>query len=123
MLTMNEIVEKLNVAPVQFNRMMQQERYCEAKWLFYNCMVTAVFIELDEAAMERLFGEQGAFKSELVKKAYEKAGGGIDRTAEDYAEAERRSRNVRFSFQTKRILERLNGIPDSTKRSSVCRVE
>ena len=113
MLTMNEIVEKLNVAPVQFNRMMQQERYCEAKWLFYNCMVT----------MERLFGEQGAFKPELVKKAYKKAGGGIDRTAEDYAEAERCSRNVRFSFQTKRIQERLNGIPDGTKRSSVCRVE
>lgn len=123
MLTMNEIVEKLNVAPVQFNRMMQQERYCEAKWLFYNCMVTALFIELDEAAMERLFGEQGVFKPELVKKAYEKAGGGIDRTAKDYAETERCRRDVRFSFRQERVLERPASISDGVKRSRVCGVE
>lgn len=122
MLTMNEIVEKLNAAPEQFNKLMQEEKYCAAKWLFYDCMVTAVFIELDEAVMERLFGEQGAFEPELVKKAYEKAGGGIDRTAEDYAEAARCSRNVRFSFQEERVPECFNDASDGTKRSGVCRV-
>lgn len=120
MLTINEIVEKLNVAPVQFNQMMQQERYCEAKWLFYDCMVTAVFIELDEEAMERLFGENGAFEQELVKKAYEKAGGGIDRTAEDYAEDARPRGNVRFSLYKKRVLARLNDTPESIEHSGVC---
>lgn len=117
MLTINEIVEKLNVAPVQFNQMMQQERYCEAKWLFYDCMVTAVFIELDDDAMKRLFGENGAFAPELVKKAYEKAGGGIDRPTEDYAKDAGLRRDVRFSFQTERILasstDRTNGIKSS----------
>ena len=119
MLTMNETVEKLNVAPVQFNQMMQQERYCEAKWLFYDCMVTAVFIELDEEAMERLFGENGAFEPELVKKAYEKAGGGIDRSAEGFAEDARTRRNVRFSLYQKRVLERLEAAPESIEYSGV----
>lgn len=120
MLTMNEIVEKLNVAPVQFNQMMQQERFCEAKWLFYDCMVTAVFIELDEEAMARLFGENGAFEQELVKKAYEKAGGGIDKTAEDHAEDARTRRNVRVSLYKERVLARLNTASESLERSGVC---
>lgn len=119
MLTMNEIVEKLNIAPVQFNQLMQQERYCEAKWLFYDCMVTAVFIELDEEAMERLFGENGAFAPELVKMAYEKAGGGIDRSAEDYAEDARTRRDVRFSLYKKRVLARLDVAPESIECSGV----
>ncbi len=123
MLTMNEIVEKLTVAPVQFNQMMQQGHFCEAKWLFYNCMATAVVIELDEAAMERLFGEHGAFEPELVKKAYEKAGGGIDRTAEDYAKDERCRRDVCFSFCKERVLERFDGAPDGIECSGVCRVK
>ena len=118
MLSMVEIVEKLNVAPVQFNQLMQEEKYCAAKWLFYSCMVTAVFIELDEAAMERLFGEDGAFDQELVKKAYEKAGGGIDRAEGCDAKAEKHGSNVRFLLQAKRILEssetKRNGIADSS---------
>lgn len=120
MLTMNEIVEKLNVAPMQFNQMMEQERYSEAKWLFYMCMAAAVFIELDEDAMERLFGEQGAFEPELVKKAYEKAGGGIDRSAEDYAEDARTRRNVRVSLYKERVLARLNATSESLECSGVC---
>lgn len=118
MLSMVEIVEKLNVAPVQFEQLMKEEKYCAAKWLFYSCMVTAVFIELDDTAMERLFGEDGAFNQELVKKAFEKAGGGIDRADERDAEAEKHGRNVRFLLRAKRILEgsetKRNGIMDST---------
>ena len=78
MLSMNEIADKLFLAPERFNGYMQQGRYCEAKWLFYECIVVAVFAELDNAAMERLFGDDGAFDKELVKLAYVKAGGGID---------------------------------------------
>ena len=121
MLTINEIVEKLNVAPVQFNQMMQQERYGDAKWLFYDCMATAVVIEMDGEAMERLFGENGAFAPELVKMAYEKAGGGIDRSAEDYAQDARTRGNVRFSHYKERILARLNATSESVEGSGVCR--
>lgn len=117
MLVLNEIVEKLNVAPVQFNQLMQEEKYCAAKWLFYDCVATAVVIELDMEAMERLFGENGAFNQELVKIAYEKAGGGIDRSTEDYAKDAGLRRDVRFSFQTERVLasstDRTNGIKSS----------
>lgn len=120
MLTINEIVEKLNVAPVQFNQMMQQERYGDAKWLFYMCMATAVFIELDEEAMERLFGEHGAFEPELVKVAYEKAGGGIDRTAEDYAEDARTRRDVRFLLYKERVLAGFKVASESIESGGVC---
>ena len=78
MSNLNEVVEEIKVAPVKFNQLMEQERYCEAKWLFYGCVKTAAFLELDNVLMKHLFGEQGAFAPELVKKAYEKAGGGID---------------------------------------------
>lgn len=119
MLNLIEIVGRLNAAPVWFKEMMEQERYSDAKWLFYDCMATAVLIELDEAAMERLFGEKGAFEPELVKIAYEKAGGGIDRTAEDYAKDARSRSNVRFSLYKKRVLERFNTTPESLENSSV----
>lgn len=119
MLNLNEIVGRLNAAPVRFKELMEQERYSEAKWLFYDCMATAVLIEMDEAVMDRLFGERGAFEPELVKIAYEKAGGGLDRTAEDYAEDARTRSNVRFSLYKKRVLERLNAIPEGVENSNV----
>lgn len=122
MLNMVKILEKLNVAPVQFNQLMQEEKYCAAKWLFYRCMATAVFIELDNEAMERLFGENGAFNQELVKKAYEKAGGGIDRPAEDHAKAAEHGSHVQFLLREKRILEsgetKRNSIADSSVHSA-----
>lgn len=119
MLTVNEIVEKLNDAPVQFNQLMQEEKYCAAKWLFYKCMATSVFIELDSEAMERLFGENGAFNQELVRKAYEKAGGGIDRPAENDAENAGACSHVRFSYQKKRIQAGGNAVHKSIVYSDV----
>lgn len=99
MLDVEKILEKIAiVAPVQFREMMQKKKYCAAKWLFYDCLVTAVFIELDDVTMEGLFGQQGVFEPELVKKAYEKAGGGIDRATENYVEDERKCSNVRFPY-------------------------
>lgn len=119
MLNRNEIIEKINASPEEFERLMEQGKYCQAKWLFYNCMATAVFVELDAPAMERLFGDQGAFVPELVKKAYEKAGGGIDRPAENNAENERAGRHVRFSFQKKRILAGGNAVHESITYSGI----
>lgn len=119
MLSLNEIVNKISAAPEQFEQMMHSGRYSDAKWLFYACIATADFIELDNAAMERLFGDNGAFNPELVKEAYEKAGGGIDRPAENHAENARHGRSVRPSFYTQRALERLKAASESTKCCSV----
>lgn len=80
MLKRNELMKKINKAPAIFNKLMNKGEYCAAKWLFYNTMATAVFAELDEENMERLFGENGEFKPEQVKTAFRKAGGGIGRT-------------------------------------------
>ena len=120
MLNMMQIVDKLNVAPEQFNQLMQEEKYCQAKWLFYVCLVTAVFVEVDEAVMERLFGENGEFSTELVKKAYEKAGGGIDRSTEDYAEDARYGVDVRFLLQKERILDGTTTAQTGNEHSKVC---
>ena len=120
MLTLNEIVDKLTVAPVQFKKMVEQERYSDAKWLFYGCMATAVFIEMDDVAMERLFGEQGAFEPEMVKMVYEKAGGGIDRSAEDYAEDARTRRDVRFLLYKERVLAGFKVASESIESGGVC---
>ena len=120
MLNMIQIVDKLNATPAQFDQLMKEEKYCQAKWLFYDSMVTAVFIEMDEAAMERLFGENGAFTPELVKKAYEKAGGGIDRTAEDYAKDARSRDDVRLSSYKERVLARFTVTQAGNERSAVC---
>ena len=76
MLNPNEITDKLAQAPERFREFMEQEQYTLAKWWHYGCLVTADFIELDNAEMDRLFGEDGAFPPELVKKAYGQAGGG-----------------------------------------------
>lgn len=119
MLNRNEIIEKINAAPEEFGQLMQQEKYCQAKWLFYNCIATAVFVELDTPAMERLFGEHGAFDRELVKKAYEKAGGGIDRPAESDAQNAGACRHVQFSFQKKGIPAGGNTVHESITYSSI----
>ena len=119
MLSMNEIVNKISAAPAQFEQMISVGRYSEAKWLFYACIATADFIELDNAAMERLFGENGAFKPELVKEAHEKAGGGIDRAAESDAENERPCSNVRLSLYAQRALERFKTSSESEKHSGI----
>ena len=119
MLSLNEIVNKISTAPVQFEQMMESGRYSEAKWLFYACIATADFIELDNVAMERLFGDNGAFKPELVKEAYEKAGGGIDRLAENHAKDARHGSSIRTSFYTQRALERLKAASESAECSSV----
>lgn len=87
-MNLSEVVEEIKAAPVKFNQLMEQERYCEAKWLFYDCVETSVFLELDNTIMEQLFGKQGAFAPELVKKAYEKAGEGIDRATKSHAKAQ-----------------------------------
>ena len=119
MLSLNEIVNKISAAPEQFEQMMHSGRYSDAKWLFYACIATADFMELDNAAMERLFGDNGAFNPELVKEAYEKAGGGIDRPAENHVKDARNGRSVRSSFYTQRALERIKATPESTEYSSV----
>ena len=74
MLSPDEIADKLHEASEQFKEFMQREQYAAAKRWHYNCLITADFIELDSAALNRLFGEEGAFPPELVRKAYEKAG-------------------------------------------------
>lgn len=58
MSNLNEVVEEIKAAPTKFNQLIEQERYCEAKWLFYDCVKTAAFLELDNMVMEQLFGEQ-----------------------------------------------------------------
>ena len=70
--------------------------------------------------MERLFGENGAFAAELVKKSFEKAGGGIDRSTEDYAEDARHGVNVRFSLYKERVLARFADPQTSNEYSKVC---
>lgn len=119
MLNRNEIIEKINAAPEEFGQLMQQKKYCQAKWLFYNCIATAVFVELDAPAMERLFGEHGAFDRELVKKAYEKAGGEIDRPAESDAKNAGACRHVQFPFQKKGIPAGGNTVHESITYSSI----
>lgn len=119
MLNRNEIIEKINAAPEEFGQLMEQKKYCQAKWLFYNCMATAVFVELDAPAMERLFGDQGAFVPELVKKAYEKAGGGIDRPAESDAQNAGACRHVQFPFQKKGVPKGGNAVHKGITYSSI----
>lgn len=88
MLTANEIVSKIHEQPERFKQLMQEEKYCAAKWCFYSTLVTALFIEMDKPFMERMFGENGLFEEELVRKAFREAGGDIaDRTG-DCKEAE-----------------------------------
>lgn len=80
MLTVTEIVDKLHKQPEEFRRLMQEKKYCAAKWCFYKTMVTAIFIEMDEAFMERMFGKEGLFNEEEVRKAFREAGGdSVDR--------------------------------------------
>ena len=120
MLSMNEIADKLFLAPERFNEYMQQGRYCEAKWLFYGCIVVAVFAEADNAVMERLFGDNGAFDKELVKLAYEKAGGGVDRAAENHAETAGDGANVWLSYFQKELLGSGETAQAGVSYSSVC---
>ena len=120
MLNLNEIVSKLSSAPERFNYYMEQGKYCEAKWLFFGCIAVAVFAEVDHAVMERLFGEDGAFDKELVKLAYEKAGGGVDRAAENCAKTAGDGRNVWISYFEEELLGSSKAASDGTEHSTVC---
>lgn len=78
MLTVTEIVDKLHTQPEEFHRLMQEKKYCAAKWCFYMSMATAIFIEMDAEWMERMFGEKGLFNEAEVRKAFREAGGDSD---------------------------------------------
>lgn len=80
MLTTKEIPEKLYRSAEEFKEYMQQGRYAAARYKYYVAVKTARFVEMDEKALEKLFGENGAFPPELVKKAWEEKGHAKRRT-------------------------------------------
>lgn len=104
MLDEHGVLDKLFKCPESFEKLMEQKQYCAAKWNHHIALATAAFIELDEEHMEMLFGKEGMFNRELVKKAYELGGTNVKsgRNEEKVANA---IRNLRTSFETKGLLE------------------
>lgn len=113
MLNITEIVDKLHKQPEEFHRLMQEKRYCAAKWCFYMSMATAIFIEMDAEWMERMFGESGQFNEAEVRKAFREAGGdGADRPG-DSKQIENTGGDIRPSLQEKGLLICTSyGMPD-----------
>lgn len=59
MLTEKEIIGKLYEAAEQFRMHMEARRYPQAKHCYETAVNVAVFVELDEAESQKLFGIRG----------------------------------------------------------------
>lgn len=81
MLTEKEIIGKLYEAAEQFRMHMEARRYPQAKHCYETAVNVAVFVGLDEAESQKLFGirgekgviiQDGKFGIERVLRMYEK---------------------------------------------------
>lgn len=119
MLSVTETVEKLYKMPERFEQLMSEKKYYAAKWLHFECLITAIFIEADESFMEKMFGENGLFDRELLKTAYREAGGGIDNGSGSNEEIENTGRNIRPFIPEKGLLGRVHATQAGDVHSSV----
>lgn len=80
MLTEKEAKKKLFECAKDFCVMMRKRRYNQAKYCYDTALKVAVFLELPQNEMEKLFGingekgtviMKGEFPQELVARAYE----------------------------------------------------
>lgn len=80
MLTTTQIPEKLYQKAEEFKTAVQQGQHARARYLYYTAIKVAIFVELDEEAKKKLFGQGGAYPPELAKKAWEEKGHAKRRT-------------------------------------------
>lgn len=72
MITINEIVTRLNGKPDEFKKHMNAGEYAAAKWCYIKTAVVAGFIELDDERRDKLMSR---FDEKDVDKAFR---GGAD---------------------------------------------
>lgn len=71
MLTLPEILSRLNALPEKFERDFTGGMWCMAAMDYENAVITSRLIRMEDAAREKLLGK---FDQEKVERAYKEAG-------------------------------------------------